>query len=201
MNLNLYINIFCTPKANKMILYIKNMVCHRCKKVVKTEFEKLGLYKTRINVGEVKIVEEISRYQLDQLYEALKNSGFELMDDQNGRLIGKIKKILEETVHYSDEQIRKNLPRYLSKKLNQDYECLARLFAEVQGITIENYIAEKKIEMVKELLIYYRLSHTEIAYQLNYNNVAHLTKQFKEVTGFSPSQFQKIRHIRQLAQV
>ncbi len=195
------INIFCTTNSKEMILYIKNMVCHRCKKVVKTEFEKLGLYKTRINVGEVKIVEEISPYQLDQLYEALKNSGFELMDDQKGKFIGRIKRILEDTVHYSDEQIRKILPPYLSKKLNQDYEFLARLFSEVQGITIENYIAEKKIELVKELLVYYRLSLTEIAFQLNYNNVAHLTKQFKEVTGFSPSQFQKIRYIRQLAQL
>lgn len=183
-----------------MTLYIKNMVCLRCKMVVKSELEKLGLFKTIISLGEVTITELISPLQLEQFNTALKKSGFELMEEQKGILIGKIKNIIIEFVHYSDEQMKKNFPEYLSKRLSHDYAYLASLFLEVHSSTIENFFIIHKIERVKELLVYYKLSLTEIAYQLNYNNITQLSKQFKEITGFSPSRFQKINYIRQTTQ-
>jgi AraC-like DNA-binding protein len=164
--------------------------------VVNSELEKLGLAKTIVTLGEVKITDGMSPAQLEKFNIALKKSGFELMERQKGILVGKIKNIIGEFAYYSEEQLKENIGEYLSKKLGHDYSYLANLFSEIQSTTIEKYFITQKIERAKELLIYYRLNLTEIAYQLNYNNIPQLSRQFKEVTGLTPSQFQKIRHIR-----
>lgn len=186
-------------KDEPMTIYIKNMVCLHCQMVVKSELEKIGLRRSVINPGEVKITEEISPFKKQQLNQALSKSGFELMDPEKVALVKKVRNIIDERIHYSDDQMKKHLPGYLSKKLKYDYDYLAGLFSEVYNTTIEKYFVISKIERVKELLVYYRLNLTEVSYQLNYNSIAHLSNQFKEVTGISPSNFQKIKYIRQAA--
>lgn len=168
--------------------------------VVKSELEKLGVKRTVINPGEVKISEEISPFKREQLTHALRRSGFELMDPQKIILVKKIRGIIDEMVHYSEGQLRNILPSYLNKKLRYDYNYLADLFSEVYNTTIEKYFVISKIEKAKELLIYYRLNLTEISYQLNYENIAQLSNQFKAVTGISPAKFMNIKYIRQTAQ-
>lgn len=183
-----------------MTIYIKNMACLHCQRVVKSELEKLGLNRTVINPGEVMISEEITPFKKEQLNRALRRSGFELMDPGKIALVRKIRRIIDEMVHYSLDQFKKDLPGYLSKKLKYDYEYLAELFSGVYNTTIEKYFIISKIERVKELLVYYKLNLTEVSYQLNYNSIAQLSNQFKEVTGISPTNFQKIKYIRQTAQ-
>lgn len=178
-----------------MTLYIKNMVCIRCKMVVKSELEKLGFNKTIVTLGEARIREVISVDQREKLNSALKKSGFEILDENKSRIIDKIKGCIVEMVHYSDEKI-KNLPDYLSKMLLLDYSFLDSLFQEVQNISIERFIERHKIERVKELLVYYKLNLTEITYQLNYRSVAQLSSHFKDVTGFSPSHFVQMKDLR-----
>ena len=180
-----------------MTLYIRNMVCVRCEMVVKSELKNLGMNKALVELGEVKTNEYISSRQRQQLNTALQKSGFQLLDEQKSILIEKIKKIIIETVHYSEEQLKINLPDYLSKMLHYDYAFLDSIFLEVKNITIERFFIQHKIERVKELLVYYRLPFIEIAYQMNYPNVAQLSAQFKEITGFSLSGFQKIRNKRE----
>jgi len=169
--------------------------------VVKSELQKLGLKRTIVNPGEVRIQEEISQSKKEQLSMALKRSGFEIMDPEKVILVKKIKSIIDEFFYYSEEQMREFLPGYLSKKLKHDYRYLSDLFSEVYNTPIEKYFVNSRIERVKELLVYYKLNLTEISYQLNYNNIAHLSNQFKEITGISPSKFQKIKYIRQNAQM
>lgn len=183
-----------------MTIYIKNMACFHCQDVVKTELEKLGLHKTVINHGEVKISHELSPFKKAELDRALRKSGFELMDPQKVMLVKKIRGIIDEMLHYSEEQFRQVFPGYLSRKLKHDYKDLAELFSEVYNTTIEKYFVISKIERVKELLVYYRLNLTEISYQLNYNSIAQLSNKFREVTGISPNNFLKIKYIRQTAQ-
>lgn len=177
-------------------MYIKNMVCIRCKMVVKTELEKLGLHYTTVELGEVEIMEDISSEQHDQLRAGLLKSGLELMDDKKSVLIQKIKNIIIELIHYSDEPLAINFSDYLSQKLNHNYTYLANLFSEVQGITIEKFIIAHKIERVKELLVYNELNLTEIAYLMHYSSVAHLSAQFKKVTGLTPSHFKQLKDKR-----
>jgi AraC-like DNA-binding protein len=187
-------------KKKKMTIYIKNMACLHCQMVVKSELEKLGVKKAVVNQGEVRITQEISPFKKEQLNMALKRSGFEVMDPRKVAIVKRIRNIVDETVHYSDEQMKSILPGYLSKKLRYDYDYLAELFSEVYNTTIEKYFVISKIEKVKELIVYYRLNLTEVSYQLNYSSVAHLTNQFKEVTGISPCNFLKIKYIRQSTQ-
>jgi AraC-like DNA-binding protein len=163
---------------------------------VKAELKKLGLHFIVVDLGEVEIMESITEEQRDQLKEALANSGLELMDDKKAMLIEKIKNIIIEMVHHSDELIKVNFSDYLSKKINHDYTYLANLFSEVQGITIEHFIISHKIERIKELIIYNELNITEIAYKMNYSSVAHLSNQFKKVTGLSPSHFKSMKDKR-----
>lgn len=176
------------------------MACLHCKELVKSELEKLGLNRTVINQGEIKISEELSPVKREQLNLALKRSGFELMDPQKVQIVRKVKSIIDDMVHYSEDQIRELLPSYLSKKLKMEYNHLSELFSEVYNTTIEKYFIISKIEKAKELLVYYRLNLTEVSYQLNYNNVAQLSNQFKDVTGITPAKFQNIKYIRQTAQ-
>ncbi len=170
------------------------MVSNRCKMVVKSELDKLGLHYIVVELGEVEIKENITPLQLLQLKNSLLQLGLELIDDKKSILIERIKNIIVEMVHYNNEVPKVNFSDYLSAKLNHDYTYLANLFSEVTGITIEHYIIAHKIERVKELLLYDELSLKEIAYRLNYSSIAHLSNQFKKVTGLTPSFF---KHLKQ----
>ncbi len=172
------------------------MVSNRCKMAVKEELRKLGLHFIVVDLGEVEIMENISAEQREQLKMRLLNSGLELMDDKKAILIEKIKNAIIEMVHHSDEMIKTNFSDFLSEKLNHDYTYLANLFSEVQGTTIEQFIIAHKIERIKELIIYDELNITEIAWKMNYSSVAHLSNQFKKVTGLSPSHFKQLKDKR-----
>jgi len=169
------------------------MVCIRCKMVVKSELDKLGLHYTTVELGEADILENITADQHDQLKIALFKSGLELMDDKKSILIQKIKNIIVELIHYSEEPLVVNFSVFLEEKLHHDYTYLANLFSQVQGMTIERYIINHKIERVKELLVYNELNLTEIAYLMHYSSVSHLSTQFKKVTGLTPSHFKQLK--------
>lgn len=179
-----------------MKLYIKYMVSIRCKMVVKAELEKLGLNHLVVDFGEVEITDSISADKREQLKNALLKSGLELMDDKKAILIEKIKSVIIEMVHYDDDKPKTNFSDYLTEKLSYDYTYLANLFSEVTGVTIEYFIIAHKIERVKELLIYDELNLTEISYKLNYSSVAHLSTQFKKVTGLTPSFYKQLKKKR-----
>ena len=172
------------------------MVCIRCKMVVKEELKKLGLHYTSVELGEVEVMESISIKQHDLFKAALLRSGLELMDDKKSVLIQKIKNVIVELVHYSEEPLAINFSEFLSQQLNHDYTYLANLFSEVQGTTIEKFLIAHKIERVKELLVYDELNLTQIAYKLHYSSVAHLSAQFKKVTGLTPSHFKQLKNKR-----
>ncbi len=179
-----------------MKLLIKNMVSLRCKMIVRSELENLGLHYTTLELGEVQIIEELSPDQYNQIKNLLAKSGFELLEDKKAILVEKIKNIIVEMVHYSEEAPLTNFSDYLSQLLNYDYNYLSNLFSEVKGTTIEHYIISHKIERAKEMLIYDELTLTEISYKLHYSSVAHLSNQFKKVTGLTPSFFKKLKHKR-----
>ena len=168
------------------------MVCSRCKMVVKSELEKLGLQLLAVDLGEVEVT-PISERQKSEIAEHLKGFGFELIDDKKSRLIDKIKTLIIELVHQQNAQLNTNLSDYLSKQLTQDYSSLRNLFSEVEDTTIEKYFINQKIEKVKELLLYDELTLNEIAFQMNYSSVAYLSNQFKKVTGFSPSHYKQLK--------
>lgn len=172
------------------------MVSNRCKIVVKEALKKLGLHFIVVDLGEVEIMENILEEQRTQLKLALLNSGLELMDDKRAMLIEKIKNVIIEMVHHSDEAMKINFSDFLSEKLDYNYPYLASLFSEVQGTTIEQFIIIHKIERIKELMIYGELTITEIAWKMNYSSVAHLSSQFKKVTGLSPSHFKQLKDKR-----
>lgn len=177
-----------------MKVYIKNMVCIRCKMVVKSEIEKLGLQWESVDLGEAVIKDTVSPAQLQQLNQALIKSGLEVMDDKKSQLIEKIKTIIIEQIHYAEEPLDINFSDFLVGKLNYDYTYLSNLFTATQGITLEHYIIGHKIEKVKELLVYEELNISEIASRMNYSSAAHLSKQFKKVTGLTASQFKKLKN-------
>ena len=172
------------------------MVCDRCKMAVKTELKKLGLHFIVVELGEAEIMENISAEQQYILNIGLKKNGLELIDDKKSILVEKIKTIIIELVHYNEEQIKINLSDFLSEKLNYDYTYLANLFSEVKGTTIENFYLSHKIEKVKELIVYDELNLTEIAFKMHYSSVAHLSNQFKKMTGLTPSHFKKLKNKR-----
>jgi AraC-like DNA-binding protein len=172
------------------------MVSNRCKMAVKEELKKLDLHFIVVDLGEVVIMENISSEEREQLKIALHKSGLELMDDKRAVLIEKIKNVIIEMVHHTDGLIKINFSDFLSEKLNHDYTYLSNLFSEVQGTTIEHFIISHKIERIKELIIYNELNITEIAYKMNYSSVAHLSNQFKKVTGLSPSHFRQMKDKR-----
>ena len=163
---------------------------------VKEALKKMGLHFIVVELGEVEIMEKITANQSEQLKLALIESGLELMDDKRSVLIERIKNVIIEMVHHTDEVIKINFSHHLSEKLNYDYTYLANLFSEVQGTTIEQYIIAHKIERIKELIIYGELNITEIAWKMNYSSVAHLSNQFKKMTGLTPSHFKKMKDKR-----
>lgn len=179
-----------------MKLYIKYMVSLRCKMMVKEELTKLGLHASVIDLGTVEIQEELSWPQHEQLKKNLLKSGLELLDDNKSILIEKIKAVIIEMIHYSDELPKENYSDYISKKLDYDYTYLSNIFSEVKGITIQQFIIMHKIEKVKELLLYDELNLTQISYKLHYSSVAHLSNQFKKVTGLSPSFYKQLKQKR-----
>jgi AraC-like DNA-binding protein len=164
--------------------------------VVKTELEKLGVQYVDVKIGEVNTMEDVPGDKLDQLDMALRKAGLMLMDDKKSILVEKIKAAVIELVHYTEDQIKTNLSDYLSEKLNYDYTYLASLFSEVKGITVEKFYLTHKIEKVKELIVYDELNLSEIAYKLHYSSVAHLSNQFKKITGLTPSHFKKLKNKR-----
>jgi AraC-like DNA-binding protein len=176
-----------------MKVYIKNMVCNRCIMVVKNELKKLGFRPVNLTLGEVELERDIDENEKKIINDHLSTFGFELIDDKKSRLIGQIKSLIIELVHHQNSELKINLSDYLSGKLHHGYTYLSNLFSEVEGTTIEKYFIAQKIEKVKELLVYDELSLSEIAFQLNYSSVAHLSNQFKKVTGLTPRHFKNIK--------
>jgi AraC-like DNA-binding protein len=172
------------------------MVSIRCKLLVKSELEKLNLCYKTVELGEVELEEDISDQKREELKQALLTSGLVLMEDKKSILVEKIKTVIIEMVHYSDELPEVNYSVYISQKLNLNYTYMANLFAEVKGTTIEQFIIVHKIERVKELIIYDELTLTEIAELMQYSSVAHLSKQFKRITGLTPSHFKQLKNKR-----
>jgi AraC-like DNA-binding protein len=172
------------------------MVSLRCKLLVKEELAKLGLHHVAIDLGVIEVLEELTETQRILLKENLLKSGLELLDDKRAILIDKIKNVIIEMIHYSDEPPSEKYSVYISQKLNHDYTYLSNIFSEVKGITIQQFIIAQKIEKVKELLLYDELNLTEISYKLNYSSVAHLSNQFKKVTGLSPRFFKQLKQKR-----
>ncbi len=172
------------------------MVCDRCKLVVRREIAQLGLHPTSVQLGEVELTEELSVSQKQTLSNVLEPLGFSLIDDKKSRIIERVKTLIVQLVHEQNNTLQTNLSDYLSHELNQDYTTISHVFSEVEGITIEKFFIAQKIERVKELLVYDELTLSEIAYQLHYSSVAHLSNQFKKVTGLTPSHFKHIGAIR-----
>jgi AraC-like DNA-binding protein len=172
------------------------MVSARCKMAVKAILKDMGLHFVVVDLGEIDIMEDITVEQRERMKTALMASGLELMEDKKAMLIEKIKNVIIEMIHHSDEVVKINFSNFLSEKLNYDYTYMANLFSEVQGTTIEQYIISNKVERIKELIIYGELNITEIAWKMNYSSVAHLSNQFKKVTGLSPSHFKQLKDKR-----
>ncbi|MGA2296231.1 MAG: helix-turn-helix domain-containing protein [FCB group bacterium] len=179
-----------------MKLYIKYMVCIRCKLVVASELDKLGIPYSHLEIGEVELEENISERQKEALNIGLKRSGLELMGDKKSQIIEKIKNIIIELIHYSEDDIRINFSDLLTEKLKLDYTYLSNLFSEVTGTTIQQFIIKHKIERAKELIVYDELSLVEIAFKLHYSSAQHLSNQFKKVTGLTPTHFKNLKDKR-----
>ena len=182
-----------------MKLYIKYMVSLRCKMVVKEALEKLGLKYVILELGSVEVMKDLTEVEREKLRKILLKSGLELMDDRKAMLIEKIKNVIIEMVHYTDELPKVNYSEYISEKLGLDYTHISKIFSEVKGITIEQFIIAHKIERVKELLLYDELNLTQISYIMNYSSVSHLSKQFKKVTGLTPSFFKQLKDKKRIA--
>ena len=174
------------------------MVSLRCKMMVKSELDKLGITCVSVDLGVVNILGDLTEEQRNTFGKNLKKSGLELLDDKRNILVEKIKSIIIEMIHYSEEVPDVNDSDYISEKLGYDYTYLSNTFSAVKGITIQQYIIQHKIERVKELLLYDELSLTEIAYRLHYSSVAHLSNQFKKVTGLTPTYFKEVKVKRKI---
>jgi len=172
------------------------MVSQRCKMIVEEELKKLGLRFIIVDLGMVEIMEDITFSQHEQMKKNLLKSGLELLDDKKSILIEKIKNVITEMIHYSDDLPKINYSDFISEKLNYDYTYLSNIFSEVKGITIQQFIIIHKIERVKELILYDELNLTEISYKLHYSSVSHLSKQFKKVTGLSPTYYKQLKQKR-----
>jgi AraC-like DNA-binding protein len=176
-----------------MNLYIKNMVCNRCKAAVRTALEQTGITALTIELGEVRLEQQPQKQQLKQVENRLKELGFELINDKKSTLIEQIKTLIIDLVHYRKEPLKTNLSDYLSEQLNLDYNGLSKLFSEVENTTIEQYYIAQKIEKIKELIMYDELSLSEIADRMNYSSLAHLSNQFKKLTGLTPSYYKNLK--------
>jgi len=182
-----------------MQLYIKNMVCSRCKMVVKSELEKFGLHPVAVALGAVEIAEDIDELQKHDLNQRLRSFGFELIDGKKGRLVEKIKNLVVELVYEQNNQAKVNLSELIAQKLQLDYSYISHIFTEEAGLSIEQYYIIQKIEKVKELITYHEYSLSEIANQLNYSSVSHLSKQFKKVTGLTASHYRQLKESKRIS--
>jgi len=169
------------------------MVCNRCKMVVKSELEKLGLQPLTVELGEVELKEELTSEEKERVNTRFLELGFELIDDKKSRLIERVKNLVVELVHHSEEQLNMNVSDYLIQYIPMEYNYLSNLFSEVEGTTIEKFYIAQRLERVKELLVYDELSLSEIANQMGYSSVAYLSTQFKKVVGLTPSHFKSIK--------
>lgn len=176
-----------------MTIFVKNMVCDRCIRAVRQAAEAAGLHPLDVELGEVNLAEPPAPEQLARFRETLRAAGFELLDDKRQQLVGRIKAAVVDLVHRRNDDRKVNLSDFLTEKLARDYGSLSALFSEVEGTTIEQFLIRQKVERVKELLVYDELSLSEIADLLHYSSVAHLSSQFKKVTGLTPSHFKRIR--------
>lgn len=175
---------------NQENIHIKNMVCPRCIRVVKEELEKINVQVMDISLGEA-IIATDTKPDYDAIRKILQKAGFDLIDDKNLKLIERIKSLIIEIIHHGKERKNLNYSEIIAKELGKDYHTLSNLFSSVENLTIEKYIINQKLERVKELLFYDELSLSEIAYQMDYSSTAHLSSQFKQVTGMTPTQFKK----------
>ena len=175
-------------------IYIKNMVCDRCIRVVKEELEQIGLDVRRVALGEVEVGDRLNDTMVEKIKNVLHHNGFELIEDKNAKLIESIKTAIIQLVHHNHdaEPLKIKYSEYIFKKVGKEYHSLSVLFSSVENITIEQYIIKQKIERVKELIKYDDRSFSEIAYMMNYSSVQHLSNQFKSVTGFTPGEFKKL---------
>jgi AraC-like DNA-binding protein len=178
-----------------MKLYIKNMVCNRCKTTVKSELDKLGIQYVTVVLGEVTVRKKISAEQHHSLFLALKQSGFELITNEKNYLIEKLKCAIFDLGMISDGDLKTSFADFISLRVNDSFNSLNALFSEIEGITIEKYIIQQKVELVKELLGYEKLNMIEIAYKMHYSTVAQLSNEFKSITGLTPVHFRQLRHI------
>ena len=175
------------------IIHIKNMVCDRCIRVVKEELEKNGLQIIKITLGEAEIKSD-SPINMNSVSATLAANGFELLENKNIRLVEQIKATIINLIHHKDLPLKENYSDFLSKSIGKDYHALSHLFSETENLTIEKYIIHQKIEKAKEMLVYNEHTLSEIAFKLGYSSVAYLSAQFKQVTGFTPSAFKKLKH-------
>ena len=182
-------------EAKNTTVYIKNMVCNRCILSVRHVLDEVGIQFAAVSLGEVLLTAQPSIKQTETLKTKLEHAGFSLLDNDKSKTIARIKTIIIELIHYSEADTSYNLSEMLSAKLHKDYSSLSRLFSAVEGITIEKYAISQKIERIKELLVYNEMNLNEIAFQLGYSSGAHLSAQFKKVTGLTPSYFKKSRSI------
>ena len=173
-------------------LHIKNMVCNRCIMAVESVFKDSGISPALVSLGEVDVDNEINPGDMASIEKKLNELGFEIIEDNNSKIIEKIKTIIIDMVHHSEDEQRLNYSAIIESKLNRNYHYLSSLFSSVTGTTIEHYIIHQKIEKAKELLIYNELTLSEIAFRLGYSSVAHLSGQFKSVTGLTPSHFKEL---------
>lgn len=174
-----------------MVLLIRNMESERCKAIVKEELKKLDIRYKYIDLGEVELSSSISVEKLKLFGDALQDSGLELMMSQKTLLIERIKDAVHQFVYFSDDIKNPNFSDFISEKVNYDYNYMSKTFSEVEGLTIEKYFIQQRINRVKELLVYGGLSLSEISYKLLYSSVAHLANQFKKVTGLTPFNFRQ----------
>ena len=172
------------------------MVSLRCKMVVKETLKELGLHFIVVDLGEIEIMEDIDSQQRAELKMTLFESGLELLDDKKAILIEKVKNVVIDMIHYAEDLPKINYSDYIAEKLNHDYTYLSNIFSEVKGITIQQFIIVHKVERIKELIIYNELNMTEIAFKMNYSSVAHLSNQFKKITGLTPSHFKQLKDKR-----
>ena len=183
-------------KFKQMELYIKYMVSHRCKLVVMSALDEMGVQYGPVELGKVNVARELTAEQIDQLATTLMRSGLELLDNKSAILVEKIKGIIIEMIHYSEEVPKVNFSHHISDKLSFNYTYLANLFSQTTGTTIEHYIIVQKVERIKELLLYDNVNISEISYRMDYSSPAHLSNQFKKITGLTPSYFKKLKKYR-----
>jgi YesN/AraC family two-component response regulator len=179
-----------------MLVIVRNMECERCKTVVREELNKLGILYKYVELGEVELSDNVSNVKLEKFSDALKKSGFELIVNNKTLLTLQIKEVIKHLVYFSNDLARPNFSEYISKKVNYNYNYLSKVFSEMEGITLEKYFIKLRIRRVKELLLCEKPSINEIAYKLYFSSVAHLSNQFKKVTGLTPLQFRQLTEHR-----